>query len=134
MSSKSIPTAPRIADAVRTALASGETSTADRLVTELISCVLHADRPLPAHILDAPESTGDERYDTLIKVALTYALTSRGQRPELWMLTAKRLPGEWLWDSDGAESPAFRDLVRRQTPQMFLEKGILLRERDLVAP
>ena len=131
---RSIPTAPRTASAVRAALAAGKTSAADRLVTELVSCVLRADTPLPEHTLDAPDSTGDERYDTLIKVALTYALTSRGQKPELWMLTAKRLPEEWLWDSDGGESPAFRDFIRRQTPKMFLDKSILLRERDLVAP
>lgn len=131
--SDDFPMVARMAEAIRRALASGSTSTADRLVTELISRTMQAEMPLPAHALDAPESTGDERYDALIKVGLAYALTSRGQEPEPWMLSARALPEEWLWDSDGGESDEFRALIRRDTPKMFLDKSILVRAKDLIA-
>lgn len=134
MTRAAFPTAPRTAVAVRDALREGRTESANRLITELISWVIHLDDPVPAAVLDEPTSTGDQRYDTLLGTALAYALTSRGESPAGWMQRIRPLPKEWLWDGDEDASAEFREYIRRQTPTMFRMKSILLRERDLIAP
>lgn len=80
-----------------------------------------------------PASTDDQAYDTLIATACAYSFSKRGWTPLPWMLSAPTLAEEWVWDGGYNVSAPFRDFIRRQTPEIFLDKNILLRERDLVA-
>lgn len=121
---------------VRRALGAGNTGTADRFAAELASRILRApaDATIPDSIFDEPGTTGSLEYDTLLATALAYGMLQRGLAPRDWMSAAAKLPDEWLWDGGYGGSPAFREFIRRNTPEMFLSKNILLRERDLIAP
>lgn len=125
------PTAPKIAAAVGAALRENNIEAADRLITELFGRVISAPGDIPAGVLDEPGSTGDERYDTLLAVGLAYALGTRGLPAATWMEAIPALTYEWVWDQDPDPLPEYREYIRRQTPPMFLAKGLLLRDRDL---
>ena len=131
MTASHFPTARATAAAVAAALRENNIALADRLVTEILGRVINAPGDIPAGVLDAPGTTGDERYDTLLAVGLAYALHTRGLPPVPWMDAIPPLEQEWLWDGDGAATPKYREYIRRQTPPMFLEKGLLLRDRDV---
>lgn len=122
---------PRVAAAVAVALRDDDIPTVDRLLTELFGSIISTRRELPPGILDEPESTGDKRYDTLLATGLAYALTTRGIAPMPWMEAVPSLNQEWLWDGDEASSPDYREHIRSQTPLIFLNKGLLLRDRDI---
>lgn len=126
-----LPTAARTAEAIRVSLEKNDIETADRLVTELLGRVIGAEGYIPLGVLDEPASTGDARYDTLLAVGLAYALTERGRPVAPWMEEVAPLTREWLWDGDDVASPEFRAYVRRNTPSMFLEKGLLVRDADI---
>lgn len=131
MTETHFPTARKTAAAVGDALRENNVEAADRLITELFGRIINAPGDIPAVVLEEPGSTGDERYDTLLAVGLSYALGTLGLPPTPWMEAAPALTQEWMWDHDPDASPEFREYVRRQTPTMFLEKGLLLRDRDL---
>jgi hypothetical protein len=131
MTDSYLPTAATTAAAVRIALREKKTALADRLITELFGRVINADGEIPSSVLERPDSTGDERYDTLLATGLAYALRSRGLPVEPWMEAVPPLNPEWLWDGDDDSSPEYRQHIRGQTPSLFLTKGLLLRERDL---
>lgn len=121
---------------VRRALDSGNTSAADRFVAEIASRIILAPEgtPIPDSILDEPESTGSQAYDTLLATALAFSLERRGLPPLAWMRDASKLPAEWLWDGGYDVSAPFKEFIRKSTPEVFRSKNILLRERDLIAP
>lgn len=121
---------------IRRYLAERNSEAADRYLTEIVSRVMLApvDAEIPLTDLAEPESTGDVRYDTLLATALAFALEKRGIAPLEWMLRPAPLQTEWLWDGDEVASEQFRGFIRSHTPAKFLEKNLLLREQDLVAP
>lgn len=125
------PTSSETAAAVGAALRANNSAAADRLITERFGRIINASGAIPEGAVEKPESTGDERYDTLLAVGLSYALATHGLAPAAWMEATPGLKAEWLWDGDAEASPAYREYVHQRTPQMFLEKGILLRDRDL---
>lgn len=131
---ETFPSASGTAFAVAAALRDKNTSAADRLVSELFRRVATAPGNIPAHALDEPGSTGDARYDTLLAAGLACVLTGRGLPTHPWMNAVPALSEEWLWDGDADSSHEYRDYIRRQTPAMLLDKGLLLRERDLGLP
>jgi hypothetical protein len=115
------------------ALRAGDEELAVRLIPEatnrILTCV--AD-DLPGELLEQPtSSTGQQRWDTLIATAYAWALRQRGSVPAPWMLAVPALHPAWLIDGDLAASDAWRDYIREQTPTDFLDKAILIRERDL---
>ena len=124
-------TAARTAAAIRVSLEKNDDEAADRLVTELLGWVIGAEGNIPVGVLEQPASTGDVRYDTLLAVGLAYALTVRGRPVAPWMEDVAPLAREWLWDGDDVASSDFRAYIRRNTPSMFLEKGLLLRDADI---
>lgn len=85
MTASHFPTAPKTADAVAAALRENNIALVDRLVTGVLGRVINAPGDIPAGVLDAPDTTGDERYDTLLAVGLAYALHTRGRTPVPWM-------------------------------------------------
>jgi hypothetical protein len=124
------------ADAAATierALEFGDEATAIRHLTEAVSRLIQApgNTEIPRAVLDAPAPIKDSRYETLIATAFAYAMLCRGEKPREWMTEAKPLATEWLWGGDGA-SEAFRDFIRRNTPETFRAKNILTRERDWI--
>ena len=124
------------AEGIRRALTVGNTNAADRFLTEATSRILLApvDSEIPPDALAEPPSTGDQPYDTLLATALAFALSQRGAEVPEWMVSRPALTNEWLWDGGyDAEGP-FKDFIRARTPDIFLAKNLLLRERDLVAP
>lgn len=125
------PTAARTAAAIRASLEKYDVEAADRLVTELLGRVIGAEGDIPVGVLEEPGSTGDVRYDTLLAIGLAYALTVRGHPVAPWMKEVAPLTPEWLWDGDDDASPEFRGYVRRNTPPMFLAKGLLVRDADI---
>lgn len=131
MTEMHFPTAPKVAAAVRAALRENNVEAADRLITEMFGRVINASGEIPAGVFAEPESTGDERYDTLMAVGLAYALGTHGLPAAAWMEAVPALTYEWVWDQDPDPLPEYREYIRRQTPPMFLAKGLLLRDRDL---
>lgn len=119
---------------VQRALAFGDEPAAIRHLTEAVSRLIQApkDAAIPDAVLEAPAPIDDVRYTTLIATAFAYAMLSRGATPRPWMTDVKPLATEWLWGGDSASSDAFRDLIRRNTPDTFLAKNILSRERDWI--
>ena len=118
---------------VERALESGDEAWAIRHLTEAVSRLIRApaDTEIPAAVLAPPAPISDSRYATLIATAFAYAMLTRGEVPLAWMTSVEPLPTEWLWASEGA-SDAFRDLIRSSTPEIFLAKNILTRDRDWV--
>ena len=117
---------------VQRALESGDEPAAIRYLTEAVSRLIQAPvgAEIPNDILAAPQPIDDVRYATLIATAFAYAMQTRGDEPMLWMTEVEPLAAEWLWDGDEGSSDAFRELIRRDTPTVFLAKNILTRERD----
>ena len=118
---------------VERALEIGDEATAIRHLTEAVSRIIQAPEhtEIPHAVLDAPAPIKDSRYATLIATAFAYAMLSRGEKPMAWMTEAEPLAAEWLWGGEGA-SEAFRDFIRRNTPETFRAKNILTRERDWI--
>jgi hypothetical protein len=121
---------------VHEALFAGNTSSADRFISELASSILAAPSSIqvPEEVVEKPESTESHPYDVLLATVLAYAIEKRGGTPRPWMTEIASLPSEWLWDGGYGGSDSFRAYIRKGTPPMFLAKDLLLRERDLVAP
>jgi hypothetical protein len=119
---------------VQLALESGDEPAAIQYLTEAVSRLIQAvpGAEIPREILAAPQSIGDVRYATLIATAFAYAMQIRGDDPMPWMTEVEPLDAEWLWDGDKSSSDAFRDFIRRNTPEIFRTKNILTRERDWI--
>ena len=77
----------------------------------------------------APRSTGDPRYDVLIAVLARWTTSRRGLPIPAWT-DVPALEEEWMPGTTGTPIPQWRDIVRRETPQEFLEKNILAREKS----
>ncbi|WAC50344.1 hypothetical protein [Frigoribacterium sp. SL97] len=135
MTATSSPIAATAAAALlRRAIAAHNFSAADRTLVDAVTRITTSDSDVPADALEEPASTGDARYDTLLATSYAFALLQRHLTPAPWMLAAPAVDSEWLWDGDTEATTAFRDFIRDRTPKLFLDKNILLRERDLYAP
>jgi hypothetical protein len=119
---------------VQCALDSADEPAAIRYLTEAVSRLIQAapGAEISAEILAAPQSVSDVRYATLIATAFAYAMQTRGDEPMPWMTEVEPLDAEWLWDGEDSSSDAFRDFIRRDTPEIFRKKNILTRERDWI--
>ncbi|MGW8431352.1 hypothetical protein ACWGJ9_09520 [Curtobacterium citreum] len=114
------------------ALRDGDEEMATRYLPEAINRILTDPDELPDSLYEAPaKSTGEQRWDTLIATAFAWAFRQRGLEVPAWMTDVPPLHPAWLLDGDLAASDAWRAYIREQTPSDFLDKGILLRERDL---
>lgn len=136
MNSAPFISADSAALAVWRALDQGNHEHADRWLTEAIGRLLTADLavPIPDDITAEPSSIGDPPYDTLLATAFAFAMTRRGQEPLPWMVAPPALSAPWLLDGGYNAGAEFTEFIRAQTPEIFLAKNILLRERDFYAP
>ncbi|MHA6667492.1 hypothetical protein ACX3O0_01345 [Homoserinimonas sp. A447] len=119
---------------VRTSLEDGRVESANRVITEAASRIVLSHGEITDDVVTEPTTTGDRRYDVLLATVFAFALMKRGVEPLPWMTALPALSEEWLFGGDGGESPAWVQYIRDRTPACFLNKGILLRERDLIAP
>lgn len=116
---------------IRNALARGDETSALRDLAEATGRILHSGRAgyLPEWAMAEPESTGDRKWDTILATALAYAASKVGVAPKPWMLQAEPLDTEVVLGS-ADPTPAYRAVIRDQTPSIFREKNIVCRERD----
>ncbi len=115
---------------IRNALARGDETSALRDLAEATGRILHNGAGhLPEWATAEPESTGDRKWDTILATALAYATSKAGGVQKPWMLRAKPLDTEIVLGSTDP-TPAYRAMIRDQTPPIFREKNILSRERD----
>jgi hypothetical protein len=100
-----------------------------RIVTQAFgSLQTHCTSEELEDFLLAPRSTGDPRYDALIAVLAQWTSRQRGLRIPAWT-DVRALDEEWM-PTTGTPIPQWRDIVRRETPQEFLDKNILAREKS----
>ena len=122
------------AQLVHQALKKGREGAAIRVVTEAVSRLLGMPEigALSEVIVAIPPTTEDSRYDALIGTGYAFAMQKHGLEPSAWMLSVPALPEEWVVDGGDLASAEFRAFIRESTPPIFLAKGILIRERDLI--
>jgi hypothetical protein len=126
--------AAETAATVQHALDADDEPAAIRYLTEAVSRLIQAAHgaEISNDIVEAPRPIDDVRYATLIATAFAYAILTRGGNPMPWMTDVEPLTTEWLWDGDDSSSDAYRDLIRRDTPDIFREKNILTRPGDWI--
>ncbi len=115
---------------IRKALAHGDETSALRDLAEATGRILRSGAGhVPEWAMAEPESTGDRKWDTILATALAYAASKAGVAPKPWMLQTEPLDTEIVLGS-ADPTPAYRVMIRDQTPPIFREKNILSRERD----
>jgi hypothetical protein len=122
-------TIPEIAVSVRERLGAGDEDGALRL---LLDGVLRLPLPVAASVpgaLQAPPSTGDERWDTLLATVVARVCRQAGVPVPAW--TRRESLTRWWWP--GAVGARRAQVVQR-TPIDFRRVGIWFDERNLVTP
>ncbi|MGF1662018.1 MAG: hypothetical protein ACFCVG_06055 [Kineosporiaceae bacterium] len=123
------PTVPEIAASVGERLRAGDEDAALRL---LLDGVLRLPLPEAASVpgaLQAPPSTGDERWDTLLATVVARTCRQAGVPVPAWT-RCESLPRWWWPGAVGAR----RAQVVQRTPIDFRRVGIWFDERNLVSP
>lgn len=116
---------------IRQDLARGDESWAARHLSETVERLRHATgSDFARGLLRQPASTGDRRWDTLLGAAIARTLELRGITPPAWT-DRPALGSEWMPGDAGEASEALRERIRAATPEHFLSKNILVRDRDL---
>ncbi|GAA1937586.1 helix-turn-helix domain-containing protein [Agromyces allii] len=132
MSAKHLLTARTAAASMSKELAENDEDTALRIAIQSLDHFRHA--RTRAEILDflrEPPTTGDPRWDTLLATAIAWDAKRRKIRPPAW--TRKpALSEEWLPATPGRPTERYLDMIRQAAEPEFREKGILMRERDLL--
>jgi len=137
-------TVPELATFLGSLLADGEQEDALRFMLDglnKIDDVLRAERPGQvarsahgtalttdlAEFLSAPESLGDERWDTLLACSTAHVVRSRGLAPPAWT-TKPSLP-QWWWP---AGEKRRRAMTMQHTPTDFRRVGIWFSDRNFL--
>jgi hypothetical protein len=119
---------------VADALADGRADLAVRRLVEAVGrLIASGGENLPSGMFAEPGTTGDRKYDAVLCTAFLYAAGLCWIDGPAWTRVAP-LEIEWLFGGDGFELPAYKDLIRSQTPAVFLERKILTRAQDWVRP
>ncbi|WP_159599191.1 hypothetical protein [Agromyces humi] len=124
-------TARAAADHIREELRDGDENSALRLLVQALEHFRLAGTSVELEgFLEAPSSTGDVRWDTLLATVFAWAAERRGITPPVW--TEKpSLPEDWLPATPGRPAEQYLAMIRASALPEFLERGILIRERDL---
>lgn len=80
-----------------------------------------------------PETTADQRFDTLLATAIGWECTRQGLTPPAWTVKP-RLATDWVVWPYGTISARWADYVRGRTPSAFASKRIFIAEKDLELP
>lgn len=104
---------------------------AEVLVLQLADDLAAAEPALRGALTITPAPpTGDKRFDAWIAGLVEYRLEEVGIAPPNWVRGERRSLGE-EWIVGGVT--ALADLVRSETPEPLLRRGVLLSEADLVS-
>ncbi|MBK7822750.1 MAG: hypothetical protein IPJ61_17215 [Tessaracoccus sp.] len=120
-------TVPEIAEDVRDALAAGDDIHAIRMLMDGINALPAAQKAGTLDdALNAPDTTGDPRWDALLAGALRYRLHQIGEHAPSW--TFKEPLEKGWWPFAYSPSDAYNDMAH--TPAELMRLGIFLDERE----
>ncbi|MBK8460669.1 MAG: hypothetical protein WAS07_02180 [Micropruina sp.] len=121
------PTADEIAADVRRELAGNDPDMAMRLLLDGINQLPEAAKAerLDEALLE-PQTTGDERWDTLLAASIRYRLHTMHCQPPHW--TRKEPLGRFWWPTDAGRGRAIYDMAN--APAELARVGIFLSQRD----
>jgi len=132
MSEKNLMSARTAAAAIAAELQSGDHTAALRLTSQAIDHFQQVSSENEiSDFLKRPSRIPDRRWDTLLATAIAWNAQSRGITAPAW--TRKpALTSEWIPGPPTDYSPEFIEFLKSDAEPMFLERGIIIRERDLV--
>lgn len=121
------------AQAITTEIRSGDLAAALRLTIQAIDHFRKATSENEiADFLKRPTAIPDDRWDTLLATAIAWDAQRRGITPPRWTRRPP-LESEWVPGPAVNYSHEYTEFLRSNSEPMFLERGIVLRERDLAA-
>ena len=130
MESRRLMSARTAADAIGGELRAGDNDAALRLTTQAIDHFRQATSSNEVtDFLKEPAPIEDNRWDTLFATAIRWESQRRGISPPAWT-EREPLPTDWMPGIDTTPSPEYANFIRQQAEPEFLERGILIRERD----
>jgi hypothetical protein len=115
-------------------LARGDLDWALRRSFQVATSVLTAaEGPELDALLVEPGTCGDDRFDGLLAALVAWALDRRGLTPAPSWTAHDALEADWVvWPSSHAPTLFWSARVKSQTPPLFAERRIFIRERDLL--
>lgn len=113
---------------IQAELLSGDSGFALRLIARMIT-EMSTDKP-PGSLQEPPTVLPDIRFDKLFKTAVKYALITMCYPVPHWTETEALHP---IWFPYCPSTDAYRELIIRETPPVFSQTGIFIRERSLLA-
>ncbi len=130
MTARHLLTARSAAATIARELADHDEGTALRITIQALDHFRHArTREEILDFLRQPETTGDDRWDTLLATAVAWDAKRRKIRPPSW--TQKpALQEEWLPGAPDRPTKRYLEMIRLSSAPEFRDKGILMRERD----
>ncbi|MFB2557058.1 helix-turn-helix domain-containing protein [Herbiconiux liangxiaofengii] len=133
MADRHLMSARTAAEAIGAELEAADTSAALRLTTQAIDHFRQARTENEiADFLKKPAEILDSRWDTLLATAVAWEAENRGIAPPHW--TKKpRLEGEWVPGPDADYSDEYLAHLKVTAEPAFLNKGIIMRARDLTS-
>jgi len=132
MAQKHLMSARTAADAIAEELQSADQAAALRLMSQALDHFnqVSSENEI-SDFLKRPSPIADERWDTLLATAVAWQAMRRGITPPAW--TRKpALVGEWVPGPRADYSPEYVEFLKSSAEQLFLERGIIIRERDLL--
>jgi transcriptional regulator with XRE-family HTH domain len=133
MADRHLLSARSAAEAIGAELRSSDPSAAPRLTSQAIDHFRQARSENEiADFLEEPEPIGDERWDTLLATAVAWDAGERGITPPTWT-DRPPLTSDWVPGPDTEHSDEYIAYLRAAAEPAFLEKGIVVRARDLAS-
>ncbi|MCS5720014.1 helix-turn-helix domain-containing protein [Herbiconiux sp. CPCC 205763] len=133
MAEKHLMSARSAARAIDAELKAADPAAALRLTTQAIDHFRRADSENEiADFLKKPPAISDPRWDTLFATAVAWDAARRGITPPRWTMKPA-LEREWVPGPDSGYSARYVELIKSTAEPEFLERGIVIREKDLTA-
>ena len=131
MADRHLLTARTAAHAIDAELEAADEAAALRLTTQALDHFRRATTESEiADFLRKPSTLSDPRWDTFFATAIAWDAARRGIDPPRW--TRKpALEEEWIPGPDADYSPAYIEFLKSSAEPDFLDRGIVIRERDL---
>lgn len=127
---KELLTPARSAELIRAELEAGNVDVAIRVATEMAGRLQLADDGDLSAFESPPGSTGRPEWDTFLATVVRWDSRKRGLKAPSWT-DYSPLASEWFVGYERSTESGWRELVRSETPEEFLERGILIREKSL---
>jgi transcriptional regulator with XRE-family HTH domain len=131
MAEKHLMSARTAAQAIDAEVKAADPAAALRLTTQAVDHFRRAgsDNEI-ADFLKRPPMISDKRWDTLFATAVAWEAARRGIVPPRWTKKPS-LEREWIPGPDADYSTRYVDFLKGDAEPEFLERGIVIRERDL---